>query len=271
MATGAQQLSADELRDALEQVDPVEIVTRNVKSTDSAATLTTYPDEAGLVLLTDSSCGLRCLLPEQFLLDVYTVSLATLAARLLTPPGVAITCVLGTDAISQLHLSVLARHVPGVSHIAICTTGDDSPDPVDLRMTDYLDLAGIEYSITDNFREAALGANLIMLAEPGPALPAFRLSESAVLVDAARRGLPASLVAAVDRIVVDDLDLVPPGAFGGRIVDADLPRVAAGEHQGRVNRADTILVELLGPGRLSAPLAADLYWATLASKPLTRP
>jgi hypothetical protein len=243
MATGAQQLSADDLRDALDGVDLVETL---IRERDSAATLTSY--DTDLVLLDDPGCGLRCVLPERFLRDAYAASMAALAAQLLIAPGVAITCVLGG---SRLHLSVLARHVPDISHIAFCA--DDGDSPIDSRLTEYLDLTGIEYSTTTDFHEAALGANLILLAEPGPALPAFRLSESAVLINAARRQLPAAVTAAVDRVVTKD----------------DLRDLVAGERRGRLTRADTVLVELHDSARLSAQLAADLYWAALASRPTT--
>jgi hypothetical protein len=235
------RLSADDLRDALDGVDPVQML---IRQTDSAATLTPY--DTGLVLLDDPGCGLRCVLPEGFLRDAYAASMAALAARLLIAPGVAITCVLGG---SRLHLSVLARHVKDISHIAVCATNHH----IDTRLTEYLDLTGIEYSTTTDFHEAVRGANLIVLAEPGPALPAFRLCESAVLINAARRPLPAAITATVDRTVTED----------------DLPGLVAGEHTGRITRADTVLVELHGHGRLSPQLAADLYWAALASRPTT--
>jgi len=230
------RLSAEDLRAALDCVDPVDML---IRATDSAATLTHY--DTDLVLLDDPGCGLRCLLPEGFLRDAYAASMAALAARLLIAPGVAITCVLGG---SRLHLSVLARHVKDISHIAFCA------GEIDTRLTEYLDLTGIEYSTTTDFPEAARGANLILLAEPGPTLPAFRLCESAVLINATGRPLAAL---AVDRVVTED----------------DLPGLITGEYTGRITRADTVLVELPGRGRLSPQLAADLYWAALASRPTT--
>ncbi|MFC0548167.1 hypothetical protein [Kutzneria chonburiensis] len=227
------RLSAEDLRDALDCVDPVEML---IRATDSAATLTHY--DTDLVLLDDPGCGLRCVLPETSLRDAYAASMAALAARLLIAPGVAITCVLGG---SRLHLSVLARNVKAISHIAVCA-GD-----IDTRLTEYLDLTGIGYSTTTDFHEAARGANLILLTEPAPA---FRPCESAVLINATGQPLAAL---AVDRVVTED----------------DLPGLVAGEYPGRITRADTVLVELHGRGRLSPQLAADLYWAALASRPTT--
>jgi hypothetical protein len=229
------RLSAEDLRDALDCVDPVDLL---IRAADSTATLTPY--DTDLVVLDDPSCGLRCVLPEGFLRDAYAASMAALAARLLIAPGVAITCVLGG---SRLHLSVLARNVKDISHIAVC--GGE----IDTRLTEYFDLTGIEYCTTTDFPEAARGANLILLAEPGPV---FRLCESAVLINATGRPLAAL---AVDRVVTEE----------------DLPGLITGEYAGRITRADTVLVELRGRGRLSPQLAADLYWAALASRPTTTP
>ena len=76
------------------------------------------------------------------------------------------------------------------------------------------------------------------------------LCESAVLINATGQPLAAL---AVDRVVTED----------------DLPGLITGEYTGRITRADTVLVELPGRGRLSPQLAADLYWAALASRPTT--
>lgn len=296
MASTVLELDADALWRALEQINPVDVLSdelvsrvadRPDQNPDRCGKFIAGPvmkDGAGveLALLEDRYTGDRCLLPADFLRASRVAALSALAARRMVVPTVVTATVLGTSPEAQLHLAVVARHVPDVDHIAVCP-GPDGPPMIEPRVRDQVDLAGIGLSIVDEMADAVLGANLVIVTDPGPwSLTAGLLPKGAVVVNATGRDLPEDLVNEMDQIYVDDADGLdqhrhryfvrahltggidgaagtrPAGARRRPDIAASLGSVLAGEHSGRTSLDDTLLVELLTIETLDTALACAL-------------
>lgn len=299
------RLDTDELLSALDAIDPVdvlveELVGQSVGGSDGppqpAASLTPWlaDDEPGLgpvaelMLLDDLVTGTKCVLPSSALYVFRTAALAALAARELVVPGVVTAAVLGNGFAAQASLSLIARNLSGLSHVAVCPESDEVNIPMQPRVIDQLDLAGVGWLMTTAVSEAVFGATLI-IATIGRArwLEIGQLPKGAVLINTTGEDLPDELVDAVDQIYVDDATLIarnPHRYFArmhlagtadhppppGRIVSRRPPRVAAdfaqvltGAHPGRTHLDHILLVELLGARVLDARLACKLHGAAL--------
>jgi len=299
------RLNTDELLSALDAIDPVdvlveELVGQTVGGSDGppqpAATLTPWQadDEPGvgpvaeLMLLDDLVTGAKCVLPSSALYVFRTAALAALAARELVVPGVVTAAVLGNGFAAQASLSLIARNLTGLSHVAVCPESDEVNLPMEPRVIDQLDLAGVGWLMTTAVSEAVFGATLI-IATIGRArwLEIGQLPKGAVLINTTGEDLPDDLVDAVDQIYVDDSSLIsrnahryfarmhmagngecppPPGRIVGRRpprVAADLAQVLTGAHPGRTHLDHILLVELLGARVLDARLASKLHGAAL--------
>jgi hypothetical protein len=161
---------------------------------------------------------------------------------------------------------------------------------------DELERGGTTLSVTTDPRHAALGANLLVIAELGwEPLDIGQLHPGVMIINATRRDLPDALLAEVDRVYVDDIGLLehnqhrkfvrlhrtgpgtPPGSTQGsregwhrrlapwrheRRIDADLSRVLLGGLE-RTDVDDVVLVELLDGGSLVVRLAGHIYRAAL--------
>jgi ornithine cyclodeaminase/alanine dehydrogenase-like protein (mu-crystallin family) len=307
MAGQILRLGADELWRLLELIDPVELmaarlVGRATGGTEARPACRLIPAPRGAdapdtepVLLEDLRSGLRCLLPASVLYELRTAALVALAARELLGPGVVTAAVLGSGSAVQLQLAVVARHVPGVSFVAVCPAGDPDGVPVRLNVLDLLDRAGVSVLVAAGVGEAVFGANLLLIADLGDEqLRLDQLALGALLVNASGRDLPEALLRGVDGIFVDDLGLLernrhrrfvrmhldrpdsapepvrrPEGWYragavsGRRRVAADLGQVLAGTHPGRALVDDILLMELLGPRDLDIALACRIQRVAL--------
>jgi ornithine cyclodeaminase/alanine dehydrogenase-like protein (mu-crystallin family) len=233
------------------------------------------------VLLDHPDAPLPCVVPAQSLRAALSASLASVAARCLLLTGGITVAMIGTADTAQRQLSVIARHVPDISHVALYQAGREAVEP---RLADLLELSGIGLSVVPTLAEAVFGANLVVATGGGTGggagtrdldtLRFGQLAHGAVVVNATGEDLPADLVDQVDQVFVDDLGLLadhldrrvvaahlaPPdvadrdGAFGRRIV-ADLGQLLTDQHAGRMCGDDIVLVELLGVHELNAELA----------------
>lgn len=168
------------------------------------------------------------LLPATGLRAVRSAALTAVAARLFLSPNVVTVSVLGSGSAAWLHVAALARHVPGVSHIAVPALDDP---PTDLAAE--LEHAGIGLTVTERGADAAFGANLVVLADRYPADAGWdtgQLACGAVVVNASGHPPPQDLHAQADEVFVDDRGLP---CRSGRVT-ADLGQVLAGTHSGRV-------------------------------------
>lgn len=310
------RLNTDELLNALDAIDPVdvlveELVGQSVGGTDGPPEpdyrLSPWvaDDAAGhghgtengiepvgpaaeLLLLDDLVAGGRCVMPSSALYVFRTAALATLAARELVAPGVVTAAVLGSGFVAQASLSLIARNLFGLSHVAVCPDSEDLNIPLAPRVVDQLDLAGVGWLMTTAVAEAVFGATLIV-ATIGRArwLEIGQLPKGAVLINTTGEDLPDDLVDAVDQIYVDDATLIEHNphryfarkhlgkptdtgkstrrASSGRSpqVVADLTEVLTGAHPGRTHVDHILLVELLGARVLDARLAGRLHRAAL--------
>jgi ornithine cyclodeaminase/alanine dehydrogenase-like protein (mu-crystallin family) len=243
---------------------------------------------AGQTAVEDPETGLRCLLPAAMLRMIRAAGLAALASRELAAPGVLTAAVFGSGAAIQVQIAVMARYLPMLSHIAICSGGQE---PAVTGVLDELERAGIGLSAAADPERAALGANLLIAATPSPDwLRISPLPLGALVVNAARQDLPRGLVACANRIYVDDLALLErnrhrefvarhlagPDAGRGPVlgqregwyrhraaghgyqnVQADLRMVLVGASPVRLDD-EILLVELLGAAAVDAALAGQL-------------
>ncbi len=295
------RLNSDELSSALAAINPVDalvddLVGRAAGGVDGPADcrLTTWQGdvpvdgEPDLVLLEDRRAGSRCLLPSSTLRVFRAAALAALAARELVTPGVVTAAVPDVGFPAQVALTLIARHLPGLSHVALCPSGDEPGASIDPRVVDQLDLAGVGWLVAADVVDAVFGATLVVLTAAGTRWPEIgQLTKGAVLVNATGEDLPDELVDAVDQIYVDDCRLIegnshryfarmhmagsnPGSTTNGRTdgrryrrVEADLPQVLAGAHQGRTQADHVLLVELLDAQVLDTGLARLLHRAAL--------
>lgn len=295
------RLSAEELRSALDGIDPIEVLAEELigKTVDrtewdrrQVGRLTPWRDASGApasdqVLVEDLRSGSKCLLPASSLRMVRAAGLTALTARELLTRGVVTAAVLGSGPATQLQLTLNTRYVPDISHIAIATwsTGDGGT-PVEPEVLDELELAGIGLSISDSVEEAVFGANLVIVVGGRPeGLELGHLARGALLINTEGRDLPHDLVNGVDQIYVDDAALLEAnperyfvkmhlaasgnsdwprphnGSHHRRHIDADLGQVLTGARPGRRNIDDILLVELLSVHVLDVWLACRLHRA----------
>lgn len=290
------RLRPHEVWSALEVIDPVAVIAEDLigRAVDrsghprgTAGRITPWHDSvrtgAELVMLHHPHAALRCVMPANSLRTALAAALAVLAAHELLLAGGVTVAVLGSAENTQPQLSVIARHVPDISHVALCLSG--GVRSVEPKLADQLELSGIGLSVVPTLAEAVFGANLVITTCPGAdqqfdTLRLGQLARGAVLVNGTGKDLPADLVDQVDEVFVDDVGrlgdhldrrvvashLATPvsgpadldGGFGRRIA-ADLSQLLTGRHPGRRHTDDIVLVELLGVDELNAELAYRIY------------
>lgn len=294
------RLITDDLRHALEDIDPVELRTtrptgpeaahRNVLPGDGMTT----PSDDDLVMFEDPHTGGRFVLPRSILCLSRAAMMMVLAAGELLAAGETTVALLASGDAALFHLAALARHLPGVGHVCLTSASDQGPPQLDERVLDLLGRADIELSLVDTLDEAALGANLLITTGPGhDDLTHRHLTRGSLLVNATGRDLPADVIDRVDQVYVDDIGLLEHNEHRhfvtvrlregiddrpaplmrtprwhratnrhqvGR-VEADIRQVLAGHHRGRTHLDDMLLFELLGVRELDVALALCLHRA----------
>lgn len=308
MSDPAVRLRHSDMLRAIEEIDLLDVVAQELVDRVTSAT---DPRPAGrlatdhaivaaatdLTLVEDPDSGRVCQMPTPSLQMISLAGLAGLAARELLPPGVVTAAVLGSGAAARLHLGLIARHIPNVSHVAVHPGDVELEETAEWNVLDGLELAGIALSSSTSSRNAALGANLLVVAELGrDYLDIEHLGRGVLMINAARRDLPDELLAEVDRVYVDDIKLLEhnqhrtfvrlhlagsdpqpdpmyryhEGWFRPqrswrhrRRIENDLGHVlTAGDHR-RMDVDEVVLVELLGRGALDTRLAWHIHRAAI--------
>ncbi|MBC6447382.1 hypothetical protein [Actinokineospora xionganensis] len=276
-------LSADDVALAVDDLDlPALLAGELTRHADEVGGVRRVPggNDADQVAFEDAAGGVF-LLPAADLRLVRGAVLVALAARELHVPGVITAAVFGSAAVAGRYLSVIARCVPNLSHVA--WHGARTAGQLGQGVLDRLELAGIGVTATDDMRRAAFGAGLLVLAPGADPLRIGPLSPGVLLANATGTDLPDELPAGADQLYVDDLALVDENAHrnfvamrrerpeairhhegwhrrqsrwrGERRIEADLGAVLAGAHPGRTHVDDVVLVELLGADALGTTLA----------------
>ena len=213
------RLGVDELRHALDLIDPVRLVADELVGRETGRAGPKPPQNCRLVsapgtrtdtvLLEDLHDGPKCLMPGSCLRELRDAALTTLAARELLARGVVTATALGSGLSVQLQITVAARHLPGVSHVMVFPATGENEVPVELTVLDLLDQVGIDLSLAAEVSEAVFGANLVIITGAGQdQLRIGQVTCGAVLVNASGRDLPGSFVEGVDEIYVDDARLL---------------------------------------------------------------
>lgn len=219
------RLNADDVRRALDDIDPAELWqarttgpatehdgcrTRRVRPPrEPATTGDDAPDDElddELVLFEQQGVVVRTELPRSVLCLGSTAMMVALAAGELLARGETTVALLASGDTALFHLETLLRHLPGIGQICLTSAGREAPPRLDVRVLDLLRRAGIELSVVDTLDEAALGANLVISTGPGHGdLTHRHFARGVLLVNATGRDLPADVVNHVDQIYVDDL------------------------------------------------------------------
>lgn len=279
------QLRSHEVWSALEAIDPVATMAEYLigRTVDRAGTGRKPPGRlvswsgtarngAELVVLDHPDATGACVMPAQSLRGSQAAALATVAAREMLVTGGVTLAMLGPAADVQPQLSVVARHVPDISHVALCSETMGTKD-VEARLTDQLELSGIGLSVLPTVADAVFGANLVIAtdsAASGQNLAELRIdhfARGALLVNATGTDLPADLTDQVDHVYVDDLGQIDDHAdrrvVAGHLAEpriaGDLAGLLAGQVPRRWRNDDNVLVELLGVHELNAEIAYRIY------------
>jgi ornithine cyclodeaminase/alanine dehydrogenase-like protein (mu-crystallin family) len=285
---------------ALDGIDVVDLVARElIRGISGSARPRTGPtaDHAGvaaameMTAVEDQDTGRVCLLPTPSLHLISSAAVATLAARELLPPSVVTAAVLGSGPAARLQLLLIARYLHNVSSATVHPAALETDRSVEWNARDELDRAGITLTVDADPRHAALGANLLMIAELGwDRLDLGHLRPGVLVVNATRRDLPDELLAQVDRVYVDDLGLLDlnnhrtfvrlhraeaddrqyeprEGWYRRqwryqRRIDSDLGHVLV-DGQKRTDVDDVLLVELLNGGSFDTWLAGHICRAAI--------
>jgi ornithine cyclodeaminase/alanine dehydrogenase-like protein (mu-crystallin family) len=240
-----------------------------------------------LVLLDHPDATGPCVVPAQSLRSSQAAALAAVAARELLVSGGVTIAMLGPAGDVQPQLSVVSRHVPDISHVALCSASMGTRE-VEPKLADQLELSGIDVSVVPTIEEAVFGANLVIATDPTASghdideLRIGKLARGAVLINATGRDLPIELVDQVDQVYVDDLGLIDyypdrhvvathhaePSVRtatmrrgAGPRIAGDLAQLLTGRQAGSRRTSDVVLVELLGAHELNADLAYRIYEA----------
>jgi len=256
-------LRTDQLWSAFEAIDPVGVLAEELAGTpwsgDGFCRLA--PWSGGTqeqVVLEDLRSGDRRLLPVPALRAFRAAALTTVVARRLLVPGVVLGGVLGTGLAAQVHIALLARYLPDITHVTVF--GRPST-PIAARLRDQLDLSGIGLSVTEDAHEAVLGANLVVAPAGGSGFTGIgQPARGAVLVNSSGGALVSQVADRVDQVYVDDPVVVDRQGYRGTVVDLG----AVLDGRGARRRVDDILLaELLGANALDVRLAWEVHRAVL--------
>lgn len=274
MSTPVRRLGEAELPFVVDAIDPVAVVARGL----TGAALTAEERECvvrpwpsvmpstDLLLVSDGVEAGGLLVSEPSLRALHTSALATLAATELVVPGPVHAAVFGAGLVMRLQLMMTARRLRTVSRIVVHPTMVGSGTALETHVIALVDLTGVELSTTDDVDDAVSGARLVIVTSGSTAeIGCGRIEAGTVVVNASGRRLPTDLVAAAERIYVDDPALLTERTddyLTHQAVDAGLAQVISGAHPGRSGTDETVLVELLGAGALDIRLACHLYRAT---------
>lgn len=291
------QLRSHEVWSALEVVDPVATVAESLidRTVGRAGHGHRNPGQliswsgtgrngSELVLLDHPEAAAPCVVPAQSLRSSHAAALIAIAARELLVSGGVTMAMLGPADDAQPQLSVVARQVPDISHVALCgaTMGTKEVAP---KLADQLQLSGIELSVVPTVEEAVFGANLVVATshlahrQDLTELRIGLLARGTLLINATGHDLPDDLVDQVDQVYVDDLGLLEdhldrhvvashlsmPNADAAAVHRAAGPRIAGDLAQLLTGRlpgrrgSDVVLVDLLGVHELNADLAYRIY------------
>ncbi|OLF13007.1 hypothetical protein BLA60_07115 [Actinophytocola xinjiangensis] len=289
------RLRAHEVWSALEIIDPVAVLAEDLIGRTVGRFGRLYRTRGRLIawegagrngselVLLEHPDAVPCLLPAQSLRDALAAALTAVAARELLVGGAVTVGMLGSADTVQTQLSVIARNVPDISHVALCLADGRT---IERKLLDQLELTSIGLSVVPTLAEAVFGANLVVATNHSAAhqdvseLRLDQLARGAVLVNTTGKDLPAQVVDQVDGVFVDEFDLIDDhrdrrvvathlaepttesanlhGGAGPRI-SADLAQLLTGRHTGRRQGDDVLLVELLGAHELHAELAYRIY------------
>ncbi|WP_410585860.1 hypothetical protein [Amycolatopsis sp. lyj-23] len=266
------RLGIDQLWTAFEAIDLLGVLSDELTGAawDGAGRCRLTPEDGGPgngdpgkdVVLEDLHAGISRLLPVPVLRAFRAAAVTTLVARRLLVPGVVLGGVLGAGLAAQVHIAVLARFLPDVSHVTVCTCTGLPSTRILPRLLDQLDLSGIGLSVTDDAREAVLGANLVVAPPGGGGFAGIGLpARGAVLVNSSGHALAAEVAGRVDQVYVDDPARTARHEYRDAVVAGLGELITA--HGLRRRADDILLAELAGADVLDVRLAWEVHRTAL--------
>jgi ornithine cyclodeaminase len=224
------------------------------------------PRGVGMILLSDPDTGLPlCFMDGTVVSAMRTGAVSGLAARELAKPGARVVTLYGAGVQARTQLLGLERTLPGLAEIRV-------HDPNGGQMRAFADReqeGRPPIRLFEDAREAARGADLLVPATmaPAPFIEADWFDSGMLLVSVSSHDPTLAAIEAADLLVTDDFahETFHPSrpfarAQAAGIVDEQdavpLGAIIAGDHPGRTNPQQRILVSPVGLG------IEDVAWAT---------
>ncbi|RBQ20916.1 hypothetical protein DP939_07580 [Spongiactinospora rosea] len=284
--TSALWLNGDDVHGALDAFEPVTPLVQELLADDGGhppAETGSYGGHEALIV-EDPATAVTFVLSRRAVHRVHRAGLTAAVARRLVGPSAATICIVGSRESATIHMTMLAKRLENVAHVAACVLGDAADRSVAPGTLDDLFMAGVSLSVGNNVNEALFGANLVVIDTAGVELRVDWASPRAVIVNTSGQDLPAAVVERASTVYVDDVRLLPEhqhrgfvrrdraycGSAGGRPRGhraapdiGDLKTLLRGDRCAPPFPARFILVELLSVGTISRGFALGIGRAAL--------
>jgi ornithine cyclodeaminase/alanine dehydrogenase-like protein (mu-crystallin family) len=224
------------------------------------------PRGVGMILLSDPETGLPlCFMDGTVVSAMRTGAVSGLAARRLARPGARVVTLYGAGVQARTQLLALERTLPRLAEIRL-----HDPDAGQMRAFAEREQEGRPaIRPFDDAREAARGADLLVAATmaPEPFIEEDWFEPAMLLISVSSHDPTLGAIEAADLLVTDDFaheTFHPSRPFAraqaaGVVSEQDvvpLGAIIAGDHPGRTNPQQRILVSPVGLG------IEDVAWAT---------
>ena len=237
------------------------------------------PRASGLTMLFDVHTGrIACVMAAAHVSALRTAAVTTAAAEELARPDASAAAVIGTGAIAERHVRLLAERLTGLAELAVY---DQFPN----RATEFaarLGGLGPRVRVAGTAEEAVRGADLVVpcTTTTTPYIRHDWLRPGALVVNVSLDDVGPDVVERADLLVVDDWNLVRDDRHrllgrmhrDGRLrgpdqldepgvprVHAELGEVLAGTRPGRTDAEQIILVNPFGMAVEDVALAAEVH------------
>ncbi|PZG50779.1 hypothetical protein C1I98_09725 [Spongiactinospora gelatinilytica] len=209
--TSALWLNGDDVHDALDAFEPVAPLVEELLAGDGGqppAATGSYRGQEVLIV-EDPAMAVSFVLSRRAVHRIHRAGLTAAVARRLVGPTAATICIVGSRESATVHMTMLAKRLENVAHVAACVLGDAADRSVAPGTLDDLFMAGVSLSVGNNVNEALFGANLVVIDTAGVELRVDWASPRAVIVNTSGQDLPAAVVERAATVYVDDLRLLP--------------------------------------------------------------
>lgn len=241
------------------------------------------PRASGLTMLFDVHTGrIRCLMAAAHVSALRTAAVSVAAAAELARPGAEVATVIGSGAIAEAHVRLLAGRLTGIRELVLYDLVPDRAAALVDRLAADFETHGVRATVAGSARAAVEGADLVIpcTTTTTPYIERAWLRTGAVVVNVSLDDVGPDVMAGADLLLVDDWALVRDDAHRllGRMhrageltgpaeaprpgvarVHGELGEVFAGVRPGRVGDDQTIVVNPFGMAVEDVALAGEVY------------